>query len=87
MTYELAFSDKFGKETKKLEKKNQITILKKIKTLRNNPSAVPPENSTCRLIFPNIDNDEVFSVTCVWYRSPTFNYALNIRLQLLFSRT
>ena len=46
MTYELVFSDKFRKEIKKFEKKNQITILKKIKTLKDNPSAGKPLKSS-----------------------------------------
>ena len=45
MTYELVFSEKFRNRIKKLDKKNQITILKKIKTLKNNPSAGKPLRS------------------------------------------
>ena len=46
MTYELVFSEKFRKKVKKLDKKNQIMILKKIKTLKNYPSAGKPLKSS-----------------------------------------
>jgi mRNA interferase RelE/StbE len=45
MKYELVFSRKFRKRISKLNKKEQIVILKKIKTLRDNPSTGKPLKS------------------------------------------
>lgn len=46
MKFELVFSKKFRKRISKLDKKDQIVILKKIRILRDNPSAGKPLKSS-----------------------------------------
>ena len=45
MKYELVFSNKFRKRISKLDKKDQVVILRKIKTLGDNPSTGKPLKS------------------------------------------